>query len=202
MKPVERKRLARAIRELVPDLYEKGTLLAATPRNRVLRGFYLEGSHADPSGVYIWAFVQPLYVLESTIVLSLGSRLGGGSKTWRVDETEEAAAAARDNGVPFFGPMSSPHALAEWSFLDGRSDEYAREVKACSLVASGRLHEGAHALRELAGALTGGTPWMIETQQRANQLADLAETGATAAHELLATWESATVSALGVQAVP
>jgi len=201
MKPAERKRIARAIRSAVPGLREKGRILAATPRGRLLRGIYLEDT-SDPHRVYVWAFVQPLFVPSTTVVLSLGRRLGNGSRTWAVDDADAAAAAARDEGMPFFEPVDSAQALWSLGFLDGRSDEYSREVRAYSLVASGQLYEGAQALRELARSLAGGTAWMIEMRKRAEQLATLAETNPTAADALLATWESETVSALRIEDVP
>jgi hypothetical protein len=198
MKAAERRRVARTIRSAVPNLHEKGRLLAATPRGMILRGIYIEDS-SDPARVYVWAFVQPLYSPASTVVFDFGKRLGGPSKTWSTGDADALTVMVRDEGVPFFTPVSSPEALASWSFLDGRSDPYAREAKAYSLVASGRFSDGAQALRELAGSLPGETAWMIEMQKRAEHLASLAETDTTAAHELLATWESETVSALRVQ---
>ncbi|WP_428263332.1 hypothetical protein [Haliangium sp.] len=204
MKATDKKRIKRAIRSAVPDLYEKGDLLAATPRGRVLRGVTLEGSAADTHGAYLWMFVQPLYVPRTSIVLNLGDRLGGGCKTWRAEEADEAAAVVKEKGVPFFGPITSPEALASWEYLDGRPDEYGQEAKAYSLIAAGRLVEGIRALRELADFLRGDDemPWDTEKRQRAERLAALAESNPPAAHELLAQWEAETVSALRIQDVP
>lgn len=201
MKPAERRQIARAIRCAVPILHEKGRLLAATPRGRILRGIYMEDS-SDSARVYVWAFVQPLYAPSSTVVLNFGKRVGGPSKTWSTSDADALAVVVRDEGVPFFSPMSSPKALTSWDFLDGRADPYARQAKAYSLVASGRFSDGAQALHDLAGALPAGTAWMIEMQERAEHLARLAETNPPEAQDLLATWESATVSALRVQDVP
>lgn len=201
MRPADRTRVVRHIRSIVPNLHEKGRLLAATPRGRILRGVYLEDS-SDPARIYVWVFVQPLYAPASTVTFDLGKRLGGPSKTWSLGATDEVATVVREEGVPFFDPVSSPEALSHWTFLDGRTDPYAREAKAYSLVASGHFSEGSQALRELARSLSGRTAWMIEMRKRTEQLADLAETNPTGAHKLLATWESKTVSALGVQDVP
>lgn len=201
MKRAERIRIARVIRLAVPNLHEKGRLLAVTPRGRILRGVYLEDS-SDSASVYVWAFVQPLYTPASTVVFAFGKRLGGPSKTWSTGDTDGLATVVRDEAVPFFNPVSSPEAFASWGFLDGRDDPYVREAKAYSLVASGRFSEGAQALRELASSLSGGTLWMIEMRKRAEHLAGLAETNPTAAHELLAMWESETISALRIQDVP
>ncbi len=203
MKAADKKRIARAIRSVVPGLYEKRNLLIATPRGRVLRGVILEGS-SDPHGVYLSAFVQPLYVPATSVVLSLGDRLGGGCKTWSVNEAEVAATLVRDEAVPFFGPISSPEALASWSYLDGRPDEYGQEAKAYSLIAAERYIEGIRILRVLADSLRDEEDirWVIETRERAEQLAALAESNPPAAQQLLAQWEAETVSALRLQDVP
>jgi hypothetical protein len=198
MKTAETRRIARTIRSAVPSLREKGRLLAATPRARLLRGIYIEDS-SDPAHVYIWAFVQPLYAPASTVVFDFGKRLGGPSKTWSVDDADALAVVVRDEGVPFFSPVSSPEALTSWSFLAERCDPYAREAKAYSLVASGRFSDGVQALRELAGSLPRETAWMVEMKDRAEQLAGFVETNPRAALELLATWESETVSGLRIQ---
>jgi len=210
MKRAQKKRIARAIQSAVPNLHyvEKEGILAATPRGRVLRGVCFENS-SDPHGVYLWAFVQPLYVPATTVVLGLGDRLGGGCRLWAVDEAEAAAAAVRDEGLPFFEPVSSAEALANWEYLDECPGDYPWEVKAYSLVAAGRLAEGAQALRDFLEwlsslpGLPGETPaWEIEMRERAERLADLAETNPNAAQELLAEWESEMVSALRLEDVP
>jgi hypothetical protein len=86
--------------------------------------------------------------------------------------------------------------------LDGRSDEYAREVRAYSLVASSRYVEGARALRAFSSSLPAGPTWMSEVRSRAERLADMAETDREAAHDLLARWESETKSGLRIKDVP
>jgi hypothetical protein len=146
MKAVEKKRMAKVLSAAIPGLHVRGRLLCATPMGRILRGLCMEDS-SDAGKIYLWAFVQPLFVPSTTVVLSLGERLGGGSRTWGVADAPTAAAAAVNEGLRFFGPVSSAEALANWSLLDGRPDEYAREVHAYALVACGRQLEGAEALR-------------------------------------------------------
>lgn len=201
MNPANRKQIARAIRSVVPGLHEKARVLVATPRKRILRGFYIEDS-SDPNRAYVWAFVQPLYVPATTIVLSLGERLGGPSRAWGVEEIAGIASAARDNGTKFFGPIDSADALCTWEILDHRGDEYAREARAYSLLLSGRADEATKRLRELVGMLSGGAPWMREMKERDEALAALAESNPKAATELLAKWEKETAAALRVVEIP
>ena len=201
MKARDRKQLACAVLSAVPSLIDRGRLLAATPLGRILRGIYLEDS-SDPERIYAWAFVQPLYAPASTIVFDFGQRLGGPSRTWGTDEATTLVEAVRNEGVPHFGRMSSPGAIADWSFLDGRSDPHALEAKAYSLVAAGRRDEGVRALRELTQSLSGDAAWIVDMRKRAEQLAKLAEEEPTAADALLGRWESATVAALGILNIP
>ncbi len=198
MKPPERKRIARVLGIPKPQLRLCGRMLVATPIDRILRGVYMEDS-SDPHRIYLWAFVQPLFVPSTTVVLSLGQRLGGASRTWSVDDAEDAASALVNEGVQFFGPISTPEALARWCLLDGRADEYALETKAYALVASGLFHEGARALRAFAASLPAAGPsWMSETRVRAEDLAQRAETDGESAQQLLREWELETREALRV----
>src|SRR5919106_867185 len=201
MKPAERRRVASTVRALLPELHEKGRLLAATPRGRILRGIYLEDS-ADPASIYVWAFVQPLYVPSETLFFSLGKRLGGGSMTWDVSDPDAIAVVARDQGVPFFEPVTAPEALVRWSYLDGRSDAAALQARAYSLIASGQFGQGVESLRKLASTLSVGPPWMMELRQQAEGLADLAAKDPDGAQALLAKWEAQTASALRVHDLP
>lgn len=203
MKPGDRKRIARALAAAGSELLSiRGRMLVATPIGSILRGFYLEDS-SDPHRVYVWAFVQPLFLPSTTIVLSLGERLGGRSHTWSVADAEDAASALLDEGVQFFGPISSPAALARWSLLESRADEYARETKAYALVASGQYQEGSQALRAFAASLPAAGPsWMSEMSKRAEDLARRAETDGEAAQQRLREWELESRAVLRVSDVP
>ena len=203
MKAAEKKRIAKAIQSVIPELYHKGGLLAFTPRGRILRGFYLENS-SDTNRVYIWKFVQPLYLPCTDIVFSLGDRLVHGSQTWTVEDADDAALAARDEGLSFCGPISSPEALADWSYVIDRPG-YACEARAVSLIAAGRDREGTQALRRIAASINDGDDhrqWVLDIRDRAKLLADLAETAPEKAHALLEKWEAGTIAALRVEKIP
>ena len=202
MKPAERERIARMIRGPRSGFQLCGRMLLVTPIGRVLRGIFIEDS-SDPHRVYLWAFVQPLFLPSTTVVLSLGQRLGGAAHTWAVADVEGAASALMEGGIQFFGPITSPAALAGWSLLEDRSDEYARETKAYALVAAGRYREGSQALHAFAASLpTAGPRWMSEMKRRAEELARDAETDCEAAQQRLREWESETRSALRLSEVP
>ena len=60
MKPGNRRKLISDVRRRVPELVDDGRMAIVEPRNRILRGTYLEDS-SDPARCYVWAFVQPLF---------------------------------------------------------------------------------------------------------------------------------------------
>lgn len=203
MKGADRKRIARALTDAAPEFRSvRDRMVAATPIGSVLRGFCLEDS-SDPYRVYVWAFVQPLCVPSQTVVLSLGKRLGGGSRTWTVADVEGAASAILDAGVEYFGSISSLAALARWKVLDARTDEYAREARAFSLLGSGQYNEGLRALRAFAASLPADGPsWMVETKARAEELARTAATDGGGAQKRLRDWEFECREALRISDVP
>lgn len=198
MNLAERSRIVRLLRAAGGRLLSSGRMLVAAPIERILRGLYLEDS-SDPHRIYLWAFVQPLFVPSSSVVLNLGQRLGGTSRTWTAADVEGAASEVLNEGMEFFGPISSPAALACWSFLDARPDEYAREARAYALVACGQNLRGSQALRVFAASLpVSGPGWISEKRRRAEELARMAEADGEASQELLRQWEKETKCALRV----
>jgi hypothetical protein len=201
MEAGERKRILASLQAAGAALHPARRLLIVSPVGRILRGFCIEDS-SDARRVYLWAFVQPLFVPSSTVVLSLGRRLGGGSRTWSSAEIEAAAPAMRAEGEAFFGAIASPQALARWELLGDQPGDYAQEVRAFALVAAGQYVEGARALRGFARALPAGGPaWLCEMGARAEALAGAAEIDGDAAQARLRAWEASTRAAIGV-AVP
>jgi hypothetical protein len=194
--------MATAISSTIPGLHVKGELIVAVPMGRILRGITLETSGWTPSGVYVWTFVQPLYVPFPAIVLSLGNRLGGGTKTWSLDEVEELIEVIRDDAEPFYGPISTPEAMADWDYLEGRLQPYPIQAKAYSLIACGRPHEAIELLTELAVARPNDYDWETEIREQAATMADLAANDLDQAHAQLKTWENETIAALGVGDIP
>jgi hypothetical protein len=200
MKQPALKKISSSVVSLIPDLCAKGRLLALLPLGRILRGCYLEDS-SDENRLYVWAFVQPLYVPASTIVFDLGKRLGGMSATWSVDVPEALATMIEREGLPFCKPINSPEAVADWELLNGRCDAFALEAKAYSLIAAGRVDESLSVVDRLERELTGEIPWIVETRRRAKSLAASAATDLAKAHAQLASWESETRAQLDLMSV-
>lgn len=197
MRLKDRRRISRTILTALPDLHEakEGRLLVCAPIGHILRGFCIEDS-SDPSGVYLWAFVQPLYVPASTVVLNLAKRLGS-SRIWRPDEEVDIDKTARAGSL-FYANINSPESLANWPELNQRTDEYSAEAKAYSLLLCGRTAEGIAKLNELTKTLSSTIKWMQDLRVRDEQLATLSETDPEAAIELLSQWEQATIDALAI----
>src|SRR5260370_32864823 len=161
MKATDRRVLSRAVGRAVPRLRDHRRMLVETPIGPILRGVYLEAS-SDPSRCYVWAFVQPLYAPASVVSFNMGVRLGGGSPTWTTGDAEALATTVATDGVAFFGNISGPDALAEWKFLQGVEDPYARRARALSLVAAKRWNEPASALDALSHDLRTGPGWLVD----------------------------------------
>lgn len=203
MKAAARKKITQIVCSEFQDFVELGRLLYMTPVEHVLRGIYLEDS-SNSNACYIWVFVQPLYVPSSTVNFNFGKRLGGGSKAWGVADAMQALVGVlSDEGVPFIRHLSCPEAVANWGFLDTLADPYAMEAKAYSLLASGRIAEGVHALRVLSVSLsrvTPSVPWVLEMKDRAELLAKITETEVVKVRGLLSRWEAETVAQLRLPA--
>jgi hypothetical protein len=149
---------------------------------------YLEGSSFNPGKLRAWAFVQPLFVPASSIVLTLGVRIGGNAAWGLGDESTLAAALAEEGRVHF--ETSTPSALLE--LVSGLPGDQALEVKAYTLVAERRFGDGADCLDALAAHLSAEEPlpWRLAVRERATHLASLARTNPEAALEQLVAWEA------------
>jgi len=59
------------------DFIFSNNLLYKSPLEDILAGFCFEKSGLNKDGVYVWCFVQPLYLKSEHIILSYGKRLKG-----------------------------------------------------------------------------------------------------------------------------
>jgi hypothetical protein len=192
------RRIARAIQAAVPGLHAKGGMLAATPRGRILRGFFIDRTSVAER-VCVYTFVQPLYVPAPCVVLSLGERIRGTSQLWGIDDIDALDAVVRAE-VGFFADLHSPEALAEWELLQHGTDEYSRQALAYSLVLSNQEARALPLLRELATC--DGTAWRVAIGACCAELAALVETNPKDAVDLIDHWEAETVAAMRVDDVP
>jgi hypothetical protein len=198
MKKQDRRRLAQAICKRVPGLRQLDDLLVLGSVSRLLRGFYLENS-SRPAECYVWVFVLPLYVPGDRVSFNLGQRVGGGSRTWGLEDMDTLAAAVSDASHSFLGGVNSPGDIVTWGFVQDRSSPAALEAVAYSLIAAGQIERGVSALRDFATALaTDGRDWVVRMRLRAEELADAADNDPAAAAALLSRWEDETTHSLGL----
>ena len=77
----------------MPGYSVSRNLLFRAPLRYLLCGYCFESS-SDPRGFYVSEFVQPLFVPDEGVTLSLGRRLGSkagmGGTYWQLDDTNEA----------------------------------------------------------------------------------------------------------------
>ena len=58
-----------------PNIIQKGSYILLHPFDDLLGGFCFERSASDKNSIYIWWFVQPLFIPGSIIHLTFGNRL-------------------------------------------------------------------------------------------------------------------------------
>ena len=190
MKRAEQRKLIAHILRQVPQLADHGRMAIVEPRNRILRGVYLEDS-SDPGQCYAWAFVQPLFEPPPFIVsFYLGRRLGGSTRTWAVADGAELAAIVSNDGPAFWAAASTPDGLATWSYASEKADPYVMRARALALIACRKWTEAAEALSRLCRQL-GSTGWMAEMRKQCESLRVLVETKPDAAFDELRRWEDA-----------
>ena len=195
MKQPERNLLLRAVLAAAPLLEGRWPFLHLPVNDDdLVRGIYFERS-SDPEGVYVWAFVQPLYVISETIVLSYGDRVGGGTKMWYSHEGPTLAAKL-ETAFPFIEQISTARRFAHAQFRPLPDDPNWLEAKGCSLILAGEIADGIQALREIPRNLRLDVPWMRELAERTQALASAAEQDPRRAIEMLATWKESTKRAL------
>lgn len=204
MKPGQRRKLIAAIRRRVPRLTDHGRLAIEEPRNRILRGVYLEDS-SDSARCYAWVFVQALFEpAPLTISFNKGRRLGGPSRTWSVGDGATLADIVLKEGPAFWDAASNPAQLATWPSLVEDQDPYAIRTRALALIACRRWAEAADELGRLGRQLSSGTGWMGEMREWSESLRRVVGEEPEVAFNQLLRWEEENVRQLHLapEAVP
>jgi hypothetical protein len=182
----------------LPPARRSGRVLSIVPDEHVLRGFLVEDS-SDPTAGYVWVFVQPFFVPASTVVLSLGKRLNGGTRFSEGDAGTVAQAAVSE-GLPFLASVDdTPRTIADWAHLSGSTNHYAVQSRAYALILLDQAPEAAELLRALEGRLDSTIRWQRDVRERVREMATLASTDRAAALARLAQWERETREVLGLR---
>jgi len=188
----------------------KGKRAHETPVGLILRGFGVDDSSFDARRFTIWVFAQPLYIPDTTVVASIGRRLGqlhGGQEKWwtLTPDNERAifaeiAADVREASRLFVQRCRTPGDLADFIptvCSDGYF--YAEEAMASSCILADRLDEARHHLDRLRSIMSKPTyDWERVVVDRAEHLSATLATDPEAAKRLLHGWAAETARALGV----
>lgn len=201
MKSADRRALLASVRDAEPSFTGKWPLLhlpidALQPA--VLRAIYFESSAATPNAVYVWVFVQPLYVPESSVTFNLGHRLGGGTKLWTKDDASGFGEVIRVDALPFLRQFSGPRSIATYRPFLERTDAVAREAVAYSLIDLTSADQAKQALDDLRATLRADIPWMAEMRRRAAHLSALLAEDPPLSRAQLMSWQENTIKLLKV----
>lgn len=214
MKGKDFERLARKhLQSLLREGYVvKGKRLVETPTGLVLRGFAVDDSSFDASRFTLWAFAQPLYVPDSTLVLTIGRRLGaldgGQEKWWALTADNEAAVFAevaadmRAAARTFVARCRTPDGLADLiPEVVSPKNPYGIEALASSCILAGRLEEARIHLDTLRLVMSAPKyDWERDVLRRAERLQSTLAADPDQARRLLQEWATGTAHALGVPA--
>ncbi|MBU1218830.1 hypothetical protein KKF34_14500 [Myxococcota bacterium] len=194
MKLSEKKKILHSITSEMNDFYDNGTLLIYKPLDRILRGVCLEESR-EPDKVYVWAFIQPLYIPQTTEVFNFGKRLGGGCASWGTTESGVISRLVSEEGLPYLNTISGPEDFIKWKQSDIL---YTQQVIAYSLVVIGNYSDGLFALRRLMDLIPKDLDYdyLLLLKEQVAHLTHLCETNPEKAQALLKQWELFTRSSL------
>ena len=190
-------------------------LLYAQPVRDLIRGFYLEPTSADPAAMYVWCFVQPLYIPADHIIFTFGFRIHEldkpGRARWIIasqNESEKIGELVRQmksQGLPYLAQLATPADIAE-KLLDVRPNVdplFAAEAIAFSYAAAGQHEAAVSALRQLEKMLketmVQPNESITKLLERSTELLNCLEQGPTETRSLLDRWIAATKLALRVE---
>lgn len=166
-------------------------------------GWLLNGLVAEPSstgGSYVWSFIQPLFVPATTVVLSIGQRLGDGTTTFDLDDAadrERLGRLVQNDAIPWLDARSSPDRLLTHD--DWRSDVNIRmvEIEGYSHLLTGNVDTASEVLRRVT-VHEVRYEWEQQVVDRCAGIIDLIDGDVGAARGQLADWRLATAAAIGV----
>lgn len=163
----------------------------------VLRGFYAEPSR-NKARSYVWAFCQPLYVPTEHVVLTVGRRLGGGSRLFSIDDL-----GGRDfdtlvrGSTTFLRDHGSPAGLLKHLNLDRPEDVRAIEVEGLSLAWCERDEDALRCLGRVDD-LSATYEWERDVAERLARFRQLLKADPEGARHQLNAWHDATAASLRI----
>jgi hypothetical protein len=112
-------KLQRALEPELPQFISRGDIMYLPPVDSLLRGIHFDPSGFSKTAFYISAFVMPLCVPTSSIVLSYGKRLriNGTLDAWdsnRPKLQQELLQAIHEEGFPFLETIQTLNDFVEY----------------------------------------------------------------------------------------
>lgn len=189
----------------LPGFAVKGHLIFRLPVGSLLRGFIFDSSGFSRETFNPDVFVQPLYVPNDYITMTLGRRLLGVWKFRADDETlaTKLLASMRKEGFPLLDELGSPEKIASNAErLKSPENHYVRQAAAYSLALIGEDRQAIKRLDELLVMLremgAGIQKWALKVH---NEVANFRETlvsRPSEARKQLADWTEQTRQKLGL----
>jgi hypothetical protein len=200
-----KRQLASIARKIVAELRlftAKGRLLVALPLDHTLKAVLLDSSSFDADTFHVELFVQPLFIPENHIVLSVGWRVGGKAEMWSGHDPrliEKLTSALAGEPCRFLGRIQSPEDVAAAALsLNAAQNLGVQRVVGFAFARAGNY---ARAIKELTSLLKllGDRPgWEYEMAEQTRQLIDQLRDDPQAVARQFERWETETAQALNV----
>jgi hypothetical protein len=175
----------------------------------VLRGFFFEDSSFSQNTLYVWVFVQPLYVPSTNVHFTFGRRLtnkaaGASYESWEITDSnleEQARLILREilaEGLPYLAHLSTPDQLATnlESATGLRDNVFVREAIAYSLAWIGHYKSALRVLHKLAAPVRDRESTQIST--RAEELVAAINASPVSTAKLMNSWTKFTLAHLSL----
>lgn len=176
----------------------------ALPVEHAVRGVCFERS-IDSRAFYASVFVQPLCVPTEHMTLSVGWRLGGGSRLWRADEpgmVDDLAAMIEREALPFLERGSTPLGVAECAqSLPLHGDLNVVQAIGYSFARAGEYGRAIESLERFLEMIGDCFRWERTRRANAGLLKSLVLSDPDLAQQQLFEWERSTAKNLGLESL-
>ena len=181
-------KLQRALEPELPQFSSRGEIMYLQPADSLLRGIHFDSSAFSKTAFYISAFVMPLCVPTSSIVLSYGKRLriNGILDAWdsnRPKLQQELLQAIRDEGLPFLETVETLGDFIEYVRTIG-TDIRQLEALGYTLARHGKTKEALKVLAQI-NEIKPTYQWASDLQNEALALDTLLKRDISDAQQLL-----------------
>jgi hypothetical protein len=180
----------------------KGRLLVALPLDHTLKAVILDSSSYNADIFHAELFVQPLFIPERHIVLSVGWRVGGRAETWSghdPDLIENLTTALAGEPCRFLSRIHSPADVAAAALsLNAAQNLGVQRVVGFAFAKAGNTSRAIQELTALLNLLGNRPGWEHEMAQQTRWLINQLRDDPQAVVSQFKRWETETAQALNV----